>query len=266
VPALCSPQTVPPYAALAACYDQAMRHVDYAAWAAHIAALLARFGCAPRSVLELACGTGSIGLQLAALGLPVRLGVDGSEAMLRVARQRARQAARPLRFARRDLRRLGDLGRFDAALCLYDSMNYLLALDDLVACLQGVHDVLEPGGLFVFDVCTELNSRRYFADYRERESGPGFAYERHSHYDPATRIQANDFVIALDGHDEPLAEHHRQRIYPLAEIRAAVERTPLELLGVFDDLSFAAGSEESDRVHFVTRRPPAAAAAHPTRR
>ena len=98
----------------------------------------------------------------------------------------------------------------------------LLEIDAVVACLEAVHAGLEPGGLFVFDVCTERNSLRYFSQFREREAGPGFAYQRHGYYDAASRMQMNDSVIHREGHRTPLHELHRQRIYRLDEIDAAI--------------------------------------------
>jgi len=254
------PQDVPPYAGLAPFYDHAMRHVDYGEWAGYLGQLFARFDCRPASVVDLACGTGSISFQLRAIGLPVTCGIDGSPAMVTIAREHALRAGQLIQFEVRDLRDLGPLGPYGAAICMYDSLNYLLETDEVVACLEAVHAGLEPGGLFVFDVCTERNSLRYFRQFREREAGPGFAYQRHGYYDAASRMQMNDFVIHREGHRTPLHELHRQRIYRLDEIDAAIQRTPLERLAAFDGFTFAPGSEEADRVHFVARRPPAPSA------
>jgi SAM-dependent methyltransferase len=251
------PQTVPPYEGLAPFYDHAMRHVDYGEWATYICQLLDRYGCRPVSVVDLACGTGSISLQLRAIGLPVTCGIDGSAAMLRVASERALRAGQPIGFEMRDLRQLGRLGPYGAAICMYDSINYLLDTGDVTACLEAVHAGLEPGGVLIFDVCTEKNSLSYFREFREREAGPGFAYQRHGYYDPATRLQTNDFIIHLEGRSAPLKERHRQRIYRLDEIDAAIARTTFEKLGAFDGLTLQPGSEESDRVHFAVRRPAA---------
>jgi predicted TPR repeat methyltransferase len=248
-------QNVPPYDGLAPFYDHAMRHVDYGEWAAYVNELLTHHGCRPTSVVDLACGTGSVGFELRALGVPVTCGIDRSAAMLRVARERALRAQQPMVFEERDLRHLGRLGPYGAAICMYDSLNYLLETEDLVACLETVHAGLEAGGVFVFDVCTEQNSLRYFRQFSEREAGPDFVYERHAYYDPATRMQMNDFIIHLEGRAAPLQERHRQRIYRLEEIEAAIGRTALEPLGVFDGFTLQPGSEASDRVHFAVRRP-----------
>ena len=241
-----------PYQGLAPIYDYVMAHVDYGAWAAYIHALFARFAPDAIRVADLACGTGNASFALHRLGYEVT-GVDRSEAMLRVARTKA--AGTDVEFVQRDLRQLAGLGPFDAAICLYDSVNYLLAPTDLDAALRGAEAIVQPSGLFVFDICTERNSLRYFRNMRDSERGPGFSYERHSIYDPDKRLQSNHFRIRRDGSGVALEETHVQRIYSVAAIAARVEASAWDLLALFDGFTFDKGTEESDRVHFVLRAP-----------
>ncbi|MEW6749949.1 MAG: class I SAM-dependent methyltransferase [Candidatus Latescibacterota bacterium] len=244
-----------PYQGLAGIYDYVMRHVDYGDWAAYIGGLLDRYEHCPTSLADLACGTGNITFELRRLGYPVALGVDASEAMLRVAREKAVTAGLEIDFLRRDLQDLGGLGTFGAAVCIYDSANYLLSLDDVRLALQQVYAVLQDGGLFIFDVCTEQNSLRYFRQVHDEEVGPGFSYTRHSFYDASDRLQVNDFAIRFDGLPEVVEEHHVQRIHAVADLLEVTASGPFELLGAFDGFTFRRGSEQSDRVHFVLRRP-----------
>lgn len=245
------------YQGLAGIYDYVMRHVDYDNWAAYIHEVMVRFEHRPRSLVDLACGSGNISMELCALGCPVTAGVDGSEAMLRIAREKAVLADRDIDFVQRDLLQLADLGPFDAAVCIYDSINYLLSLDDVGIALGEIYSMLNPNGLFIFDVCTEQNSLRYFSDVEDREQGPGFFCERHSYYNEGERLQMNHFSIRFEGQDRPFEELHVQRIYPVDEIVAAVEASSFELLGAFDGFTFKRGSERSDRIHFALRHPPA---------
>jgi SAM-dependent methyltransferase len=200
----------------------------------------------------LACGTGNIGLNLERLGYAIT-GIDASAEMVRVASQKAMD--RPARFLQRDLRDLEGLGPFDAAVCMYDSFNYLLTLDEVDRALGQITDILQPGGALVFDVCTERNSLRYFRNVRHRERGPNFSYERHSYYDPEERLQYNHFQMRFDGRDQILEETHSQRIYALADLKDRLALSSFELLDVFADFTFSKGSEEAERLHFVLRVP-----------
>ena len=167
-----------PYQGLAPIYDYVMAHVGYGEWAAYIHALFARFAPAATRVVDLACGTGNVSFALHRLGYEVT-GVDRSEAMLEVAREKATDTG--VEFVQQDLRQLGALGPFDAATCLYDSINYLLAPADIDAALRGTQAIVQPGGLFVFDICTERNSLRYFRNMRDSGRGPGFSYRAAQH-------------------------------------------------------------------------------------
>ena len=243
-----------PYQGLAPIYDHVMAHVNYGEWAAYIDALFTHFAPDTTHVVDLACGTGNVSFALHRLGYEVT-GVDRSEAMLQVAREKV--AGTDVEFVQQDLRQLAGLGPFDAATCLYDSINYLLAPADIDAALRGAQSIVQPGGLFVFDICTERNSLRYFRNMRHSECGPGFSYERHSIYDPAKHLQSNHFRIRRDGSDVALEETHVQRIYPVAAIADRVEASAWGLLALCDGFTFDEGTEDSDRVHFVLRAPPA---------
>ena len=244
-----------PYHALAQIYDYVMRHVEYDKWASYIHSILQRFEHYPRNLVDLACGTGNIALELRSLGYEVS-GVDRSASMLQVGREKCRQAGADIEFLQRDLRRLDGLGEtFDAAVCIYDSFNYLLTLTEIQQTLDQIHSILRPDGLLIFDVCTEQNSLRYFNAVRDTESGPGFTYSRHSYYDRAGHLQMNHFRLRFEGREGVWEEVHTQRIYPLKQIIAQIEDSPFDLRGTFSGFTFNSGSERSDRIHFVLHRP-----------
>ena len=246
-----------PYQGLAPIYDYVMRHVDYDEWAAFINDVFQRHAPRTQRLIDLACGTGNVSAELSLLGFTVT-GADASESMVRVAREKAALHGGG-EFVQRDLRDLSGLGSFEGAVCMYDSFNYLLEQDDIDEALRQVCSILEPGGLFVFDVCTERNSLHYFRDMRDRESGPGFSYERHSYYETDARLQHNDFSIRFDGDETTYAEAHVQRIYPLADIEQRIAASRFELVDVLAEFTFNPGSEDSDRVHYVLRAPGAGA-------
>lgn len=240
--------TSPPYGRLADIYDFVMRHVDYRGWADYVERAFTRHGQNPVRVLDLACGTGTMVLELSRRGYEMT-GVDGSEAMLAVAGRKAKVEGLSIPFHTADLRRLEGLSSFDAVLCLYDSMNYMMNLDEVSLALRQVHPLVVADGVFVFDVCTEANSLRYFRDLTEREAGDGFAYVRRSTYRDG--VQTNDFTIQFPAQRQSVREIHKQRIYPLREVLDLIGRSGFRLAGAYDGFTFITASEESDRVHFV---------------
>lgn len=243
-----------PYSHLARIYDHVMRHVDYRQWANYIQSVFTRFEAAPKDVLELACGTGAMACILDGRGYRMT-GIDRSESMIAVAKQKALEARRAIRFQVGDMVRLPASGPYDAVLCLYDSINYVMEEADVLAMMNRLRAVIKAGGLFVFDICTERNSRRYFHNQVDRESNGDFSYVRRCEYVPDTCVQVNEFQFTFnrEGKRHSFRERHEQRIYPVARLAEICRASGYRVLGVFDGFSFEAASERSNRVHYVVR-------------
>jgi SAM-dependent methyltransferase len=135
------------YAAFARFYDAVQG--DRAGDADFAGSLLERHRPQARSVLELACGTGSILARLQSRYEVV--GVDLSADMLAVARRKLPG----VELVQADMTRVRLGRRFDAVLCLYDSINHLLRFRQWEAVFDRAREHLEPDGVFVFDLNTE---------------------------------------------------------------------------------------------------------------
>ena len=134
------------YSAYARFYDATQG--DRAEHAAYVRSLLKRHHPRAKSVLELACGTGSILKQLQP-HYDVT-GVDLSNEMLAVARKKVPG----VRLVHGDMTAV-DLGeRFDVVLCVYDSINHLVRFRDWEAVFRRARQHLNDGGIFLFDINT----------------------------------------------------------------------------------------------------------------
>lgn len=239
------------YSRLAAIYDYVMRHVDYVHWADYVESLFLRHNTAPARLLDLACGTGSLVLELRSRAYGMD-GADGCREMLDMAVEKARRSGYDISFHHKNLLDLSGLPQYDAALCLYDSINYLMTLEDVSRALTEVHRVVAPDGVFIFDICTESNSLRYFRDMTDRDRGEGFSYTRRSYY--RNGVQFNQFDIHFDETGEAVREVHQQRIYALGDIMGVLASCPFRVEGAYDGFGFSRPTEQSDRVHFVLRK------------
>lgn len=242
---------VEPYSKLAPIYDYVMRHVNYPRWATYVIQLFSVWGSHVKSVLDIACGTASFILELHHRGYTVA-GLDHSLAMVEVAREKLRGRAIPVWCG--DARAFAVTRPVDAVVCLYDSINYLMTLEDYRRTLQATGAALKDQGLFIFDICTERNSIRNFDHYYEDGHTGRFRYARWSTYDKRERIHTNRFQIRIEGTPVEYEEIHRQRIFSIAEVREAIESSTFTCLGIYDGFSMNAGSEKSNRVHFVLRK------------
>lgn len=104
-----------------------------------------------KSILDLGCGTGSHALLFADMGYAVT-GVDLSENMLEMAREKVADQKESTAFVQQDIRHLKLPQKFDAAVAMFAVMGYQTTNHDLEDTLTSVHRHLNQGGLFVFDV------------------------------------------------------------------------------------------------------------------
>jgi len=107
------------------------------------------------SACDLACGTGTTALLLAANGIKM-FAVDLSPVMCRLARQKARRVRLPLRVLRADMRAFRLPQPVDLVLCEFDALNHVPGKTDLALVASAVAEALRPGGHFYFDVNNRL--------------------------------------------------------------------------------------------------------------
>jgi len=99
------------------------------------------------AVLDVCCGSGHVTKELVKRGYRVT-GVDNSADLIALAQQQLPGAE----FVVQDIRTLTLPDRYDAALSTFDSLNHILALEDLAQAFRHIQEALHPGGIFVFDM------------------------------------------------------------------------------------------------------------------
>jgi SAM-dependent methyltransferase len=133
-------------------------------------------------VIELGVGTGRIAVPIAADGIRV-IGIDLSEGMLEVARERAELAGvtvgegleLDLRFG--DFREPPVEGRFPLVIVPFRSLLHMQTDADRRTVVRTAHRLLEDGGHLIFDVFSPSRDDISFTHGRWLEREPGI-YER----------------------------------------------------------------------------------------
>lgn len=107
--------------------------------------------------LELAIGTGRVGLPLAARGVPVE-GIEASEKM--VAKLRAKPGGEQIPVTIGDMADVAVEGPFRLVYLIFNTLFNLIDVDRQAECFRNVARVLEPGGAFVVE-CPVPGQRRH---------------------------------------------------------------------------------------------------------
>lgn len=249
-----SKPAVTSFADVAPHYEHLMSSVPYRFWISYLERLWNLHSLTRNRVLDLACGTGTVSRMLAARGLYV-VGVDLSGRMLDVARQRTIEEGLSIEFVEQDAAELSLPGsRFDAAISLFDSLNYILDPDRLAQAFRRVFDHLEPGGSFIFDLNTDYAFEQGMFNQSCTRRGEPLHYRWRSRYNPETRLCTVNMVFHYDngsGERETFKEVHRQRAYSKTEVTSMLARAGFEEITIYDAYSTEPPTPRSDRIFYV---------------
>lgn len=239
---------------MAPLYDLLMAGVPYRFWVEYLERLWGHHGLTPRTVLDLACGTGTVSRLLARRGYDVT-GVDLAPAMLVAAREKTAAEHLEIPFYEQDAAELSLAPRtFDATVSLFDSLNYVLEAERLERAFGRVFQHLEPGGSFTFDLNTEYAlAEGMFNQSCSRKDEP-LHYRWRSRYDPMTRlctVQMQFSYDAGDGVRHPFREVHRQRAYHKDEILTWLRDAGFAQTYAYDAYTLDPPKKRSDRVFYL---------------
>ncbi|MDE0075335.1 MAG: class I SAM-dependent methyltransferase [Gammaproteobacteria bacterium] len=207
-----------------------------------------RPGCA---VLDLCCGTGQLAAELSQRGYRT-MGLDGSEAMIEIARTNAPDAD----FVVQDARNIVLPVRFSAVFSTFDSLNHVMELDQLEQVFRSVFAVLEEGGYFVFDLNMAEGFRSRWRGSFEFVEDDHVCAVRSSHdaNEKTGRLDVTLFELKDAGWvrtDFPLI----QRWYEEGEIRDLLRKVGFgELQSLDESEPILEGSMHEGRMFFVARK------------
>ncbi len=244
------------YTAFAEFYDYLTNDVDYDKRAEYFCRLLERRGHSMGLTLDLACGTGSLTIALAKRGVDV-YGIDASPSMLTVAQEKAAQANTPILFLCQRMEELDLFGTVDTVICTLDSINHLTEEKAVLQAFERVALFLEPNGYFVFDVNTPYKHRHILGSNT-------FLYDTDHVYcvwqntlDEETGVvEINLDFFARQEKDiyRRSGECFYERPYDSAEIQILLERAGMELVDIYNDMTFTPASPEQERWVVVARK------------
>ena len=183
-------------------------------------------------VLDAACGTGMHAIALAQRGM-LSAGADLSAPMIERAQQNAREAAVDVDLRVGGFGQLAAVfadraGRYDALLCLGNSLPHLLSLAELQAALVDFANCLKPGGRLIvqnrnFDAVL-VQRARWMEPQAYHEAEREWLFLRFYDYEPDGLINFNIVTLRRESGQAWQQSVASTRLYPLrqAELEAAL--------------------------------------------
>ncbi len=236
-------------------YDKLTLDIDYSRWADYVEGIIKKNKVQASMILELGCGTGSFGLEMAKRGYEM-ICLDLSADMLDCAAEKAAKEGANILFLNQDMCNFELYGTVDVIVCLLDSFNYMTSFSQVERLFKLVHNYLNPGGLFIFDVNTRYKFENILSDNMFYEIRDDVTYIWENEYNPKTKKARFDLTFFVKQNElyERFDETHYERAYSDGEIMEFINKSKLKLTAKYDDLKFKKPSDISQRTFYVCRK------------
>lgn len=233
------------YSYLTLIYPYIMRSIDYKKWADFIYSISKELKKKNLLALELACGNGAIANKLNKKFEYLCIS-DLSLQMISAAKKNIDRVCcnmTELPFQR----------KFDFVYSTFDSVNYLMSGQKIKTLLDEVSLILQPDGIFTFDVSLENNSKLYQRYLNRKGSVDGIKFVQKSKYLESRRIHYNYFEITL-ANGQKVEEIHKQKIYRFEDYFEFIDDSDFyvhKCKVAFTDID---ANAQSERAQFILKK------------
>ena len=205
------------------------------------------------SILDLCCGTGQLARVLTTLQYQLT-GLDGSEEMLRFARENAPAGE----FILGDARSFKLPEVYHAVISTFDSLNHIMTLEELTSVFSNVYAALRQGGIFFFDLNMEEGYKTTWHDSFGVVEDDIVCIVRSS-YRPEERTAQFDATIFYRQEEWQRSDLTLlQKCYSEKEVRSALETAGFIEIRTFDydrQRGLAELTKTTERAFFVCQKP-----------
>lgn len=262
------------YESFARVYDELMDNIPYEEWTDYIVGLLHEYHINSGLLTELGCGTGNITELLANAGYDM-IGIDNSTEMLEIANEKKQKHhLSSILYLLQDMREFELFGTVNAIICVCDSINYLLDIDEITMVFRLANNYLEAGGLFICDFKTCHYFKDIVADSTIAEDREKVSFIWDNYYDEDSNI--NELALSLfikedasegeggaskdlqtTAHENNIyrkyQEFHYQRGLTMEEMKHCVDASGMELVAMYDAFTHHAATNDSERIYVIAR-------------
>lgn len=215
--------------------------------ATRIEEIVKRYNPTAKTLLELGCGTGTFLKYFSDHGFQVE-GIDISREMLAIARKKLPE----IKLTQQNMVSFSLSNKFDAIICLFDSINHLVEYEDWETVFSRVHLHLNMGGLFIFDINTQkkleglTKAEPIVKEFDDKKMVVTVTLKDGSYNWNVKIIEKRN-----DGQESVQLENIQEQSFPLQRIQNSLKRLFNEVSVIDQDGNEA--SEASQRIYFVCR-------------
>ena len=158
-------------------------------------------------------------------------------------------------FVRQSLQQLRLPKGVDLAVCALDSLDYITDPEDCAEAIRRVYKVLNPGGIFIFDVNTPEKLRAMDGQVFLDEDDDVYCVWR-GEFDEDTNICSYgiDLFRRQGNVWHRSFEEHQEYAYSEAQLRQFLREAGFNRVRVYADRSFAAPQPGEQRIYFSARK------------
>lgn len=190
------------------------------------------------NILDFTCGTGAQTLYLAKHGYNV-VGVDISPSMLKIAKQKAKEAKLKVRFYKGDMRG-SEIGTFNAVITIFNSIGHLKK-PEFEKTIKNIGKNLKKGGIYIFDIFDLDFMKKNFITYKfldvaSEVNGTRFVRFNNNKLDKERGLMIiNQETFIQKGLSKPKVFKERwiMQIYTASELKNLLKKNGFEVLGQY---------------------------------
>ncbi len=244
------------YSSFASVYDELTKNVDYKGRAEYIKEILNQYNIKNGLLLDLACGTGSLSIELSKLGFEV-IGTDASYDMLSEAQNKSAENGQNIMYLCQRMEETDLYGSVRAIVCALDSINHLTDFKLVKKTFKVLRNFLDDDGVIIFDANTVYKHREILSDNI-------FVYDEKNVYciwrntlseDNKTVNISLDFFVKDDKNGYyRMGESFKETAYSDEELEEAVTEAGFVVEKRYSESTFDLPDDKTERVTYIVKK------------
>ncbi len=242
------------YGPLADWYDSLTEDVDYPGLYEYLTTILRHSGVTPNTVLDMACGTGSLSVLFAEHGSRC-YGMDLSVDMLTRACGKTQDMDNPPLFLHGDMADFTLPEPVDVLVCMLDSFNYMATPEQGLSAISCFARAVRPGGMLIFDVRPPEQLRAFDGQMFMDETEDVVCIWRTEFDEEENQcFYGMDIFVRQGDLWRREQEEHLEYAYDLHWLKAQLEQKGFRDVTFYGERTFLPPQPDEERVFIIARK------------